>query len=938
MLQSKHQTALGWLSVYGPVWVGLFGCVPDLRTPQNLAVTCESSDACPSGKVCVAELGTCRAPSHPCITEAGSAYRPAAPGTECDLDGEAGVCVHGICQASSCGDGVVHQNKEGCDDGNQNIEDDCPDGPTGSCRPATCGDGFVRRQSADPDLIERCDDGNLSSGDGCSADCQVLESCGDGKIDTGEQCDDDNTKGDDGCSPGCQREPDWQCTGEPSICRRCGNGSVEPGEECDDGNTDDGDGCSDQCEQEEGWHCDGAGPRSCEAVCGDNRVLGDEVCDDGNTDDCIGPCLGDCTGLKRCGDGVVCEQDDEVCDDGAANSDTAPDACRTSCTPAACGDGVIDSTEVCDDGNTSGGDDCSADCQKAAECGDGMVQDRPATPGVPDEQCDFGDADVVGCDSECQLVGGYGCDADGCFRVVYVDASAAAGGDGRSWETAFDSLQLALETAEQDDPHNDDLAGSGNTLEEIWIAAGSYVPEDPSGWDDEAFDPPEREYTFVPVAGVALVGGFAGDESYREEHDPQMHKTILSGDLNGNDEPTAPAGDSSLSDNVYHVVSIYGVAEAVLDGLTVRGGHADENNCDPPACNLGGGIRIMGGDSWTPSRYGNNSSGEAAPHVELRDVIVEHNWAELGGGIGVETVGTDPPGDIHFTCDDCIIRENTATAEGAAYYDGVYSATVAFHGGELRANVVTTDGSNAALHTLANLSMTGSVVAANAVPKAGGGLHLAYRDTAKRMDGVVFVDNKAGERGGAIFVSSDNFQCNNCIFIGNSAGTDGGAIYMSDGYWDNLGDGAVTGALFTGNHALNAGQAAFAEEKATLRIYNSVLYEQRVDSAASRLQDVTASHICIGDAQGSGAIQEGSVSSVTYQCAPELVDLDGADDELGSADDNYALAPTSVCIDAGANEHAPSTDYLGQPRIVDYPGVGASAPRVDIGPVELQAP
>lgn len=39
-----------------------------------------------------------------------------------------------------------------------------------------------------------------------------------------------------------------------------------------------------------------------------------------------------------------------------------PSACRTDCTVPGCGDGVLDGGETCDDGNTVGGDGCSADC------------------------------------------------------------------------------------------------------------------------------------------------------------------------------------------------------------------------------------------------------------------------------------------------------------------------------------------------------------------------------------------------------------------------------------------------------------------------------------------------------------------------------------------------------------------------------------------------
>ncbi len=61
-----------------------------------------------------------------------------------------------------------------------------------------------------------------------------------------------------------------------------------------------------------------------------------------------------------CGDGVV--DADELCDAGLANSDTAADACRTSCFPASCGDVVVDAGEGCDDGAGLGGDGCSSTC------------------------------------------------------------------------------------------------------------------------------------------------------------------------------------------------------------------------------------------------------------------------------------------------------------------------------------------------------------------------------------------------------------------------------------------------------------------------------------------------------------------------------------------------------------------------------------------------
>ena len=96
---------------------------------------------------------------------------------------------------------------------------------------SVCGNGVV-------DPGEECDDGNTTSNDGCSAECQD-EKCGDGTLDVDEECDDGNTTNGDGCSADCEIEPD------------CGDGTLDPGEECDDGNNTDGDGCSSECQDEE---------------------------------------------------------------------------------------------------------------------------------------------------------------------------------------------------------------------------------------------------------------------------------------------------------------------------------------------------------------------------------------------------------------------------------------------------------------------------------------------------------------------------------------------------------------------------------------------------------------------------------------------------------------------------------------------------------------
>ncbi len=106
--------------------------------------------------------------------------------------------------------------------------------------------------------------------------------------------------------------------------------------------------------------------------------------------------------------------------------------------------------------------------------------------------------------------------------TLYVDDDAPAGGDGLSWETAFNDLQDALAAA----------AASGGTVDEIRVAGGRYTPAPLDG---------PRDATFDLVSGVAVRGGHAGHGAANpDERNIRVHETILTGDLL--DDDTADAG------------------------------------------------------------------------------------------------------------------------------------------------------------------------------------------------------------------------------------------------------------------------------------------------------------------------------------------------------------------------------------------------------------
>jgi len=128
--------------------------------------------------------------------------------------------------------------------------------------------------------------------------------------------------------PGSSASSDASSSSSRELLPYCGNGSMDANEECDDGGSVDGDGCSSACKLEK-------------------------------------------SAKERCGNGILDIW--ETCDAGGGNSDTAPDACRTTCRLAFCGDGVVDRLEQCDDGNDILGDGCTTTCVKSL-CGNGVLE------------------------------------------------------------------------------------------------------------------------------------------------------------------------------------------------------------------------------------------------------------------------------------------------------------------------------------------------------------------------------------------------------------------------------------------------------------------------------------------------------------------------------------------------------------------------------------
>lgn len=228
--------------------------------------------------------------------------------------------------------------------------------------------------------------------------------CGNGQLESGELCDDGNTTSGDGCTADCSTlEEFYACPNPGQACVLtvvCGDKKISGEETCDDGNTAPNDGCSANCELEEGWTCPVVGTRCIAAKCGDGLIRGTETCDDGN-----GTSGDGCNELCAIENPLATERDAWMC----------PEAGKP-CVRTTCGNGVIEGTEQCDDQNNDSGDGCSPACRKEPKCppgggacvsvcGDGVILSTDT-----DQECDDGNsADGDGCSSNCKVEQGYQC-------------------------------------------------------------------------------------------------------------------------------------------------------------------------------------------------------------------------------------------------------------------------------------------------------------------------------------------------------------------------------------------------------------------------------------------------------------------------------------------------------------------------------------------------
>ena len=296
------------------------------------------------------------------------------------------------CGEDTCGDGEVLL-PELCDDGNRAGGDGCDSqcevemdwicfGTPSVCEraiPNNCGNGAL-------DIGEQCDEGSETAT--CDRDCTEVV-CGDGLLNTlaMEQCDDGNRTSGDGCSDNCQTE------GPPVSM--CGDGICAADEPCD---------CTDcvaemRCQEcpdfdEDGFEDSACGGMDCNDENADVNPDGTEVPCNRIDEDC-NPMTRDALDADM--DGSSCNYD---CDDG--------DPQRSPLFREICGN------EIDDDCDSDTPDILDSDrdgflCN--VDCNDYMASVCPTCPevcnNVLDDDCDPSTPDVFDADMD-----GSTCDVD----------------------------------------------------------------------------------------------------------------------------------------------------------------------------------------------------------------------------------------------------------------------------------------------------------------------------------------------------------------------------------------------------------------------------------------------------------------------------------------------------------------------------------------------
>ncbi len=413
-------------------------------------------------------------------------------------------------------------------------------------------------------------------------------------------------------------------------------------------------------------------------------------------------------------------------------------------------------------------------------------------------------------------------------KTVYVDDSASGSNNGSSWTDGYTDLQDAIADAVFGD--------------QIWVAQGIYYPSTIAEND--------RDKSFELKDGVAIYGGFEGDESNLVDRDFNLFETYLSGDFNQN---------NALSDNSYSVIYSSAVSgSTIVDGFIITAGNASA------LCN--GQLRQRYGGGW----YNDASGAGKLSSPTIENCRFVGNEAYCAGGAFYNDGNSGGVGMPSFY--KCSFESNYSENTGGAVYNNgnTGNATPSFTNCKFSSNST-------------NLSM---------VSYAGAVYNLGQSGNSNPVFTNCLFDNNSAFAGGAVYCLGQNGKSNsvfdNCTFVGNTATGNGGAIYSNAHNPGGTGEAnpIITNSIFWGNTGAPFQGNIFRNNFGTITISYSL-----VDEA-----DCNALYSGSGPAIVCGA---GMIFDITGSLDPGFANQ-------GSSD--YQLGASSPAINAGIGGGATSLD------------------------------
>lgn len=323
-------------------------------------------------------------------------------------------------------------------------------------------------------------------------------------------------------------------------------------------------------------------------------------------------------------------------------------------------------------------------------------------------------------------------------RIRYVKSVATGTGDGSSWENASGNLQNMIDELAKNNPQN--LPG------EVWVAAGTYVPQ------VQVISGTTYSASFLMRDGISVYGGFAGDESGKQEREVGkmpwnfVNKTILEGSYYEHSKTSWNESNHkwTLTSDSRHVVFFSPLPSegksgfdksTILNGVTIRGGYAQGGegvadfmtdrgagvymgiNATLEKCIVtensstgnGGAVYMYGGRVMNSLIYNNNADGDGgAVYVDNAGIVLAsmltNNSANNGSGAYLAHTGNWTDGKPHpeyLILSTSVVSNNTSRLNGAVY---------CAKGGVLMQNTITNnDCPTATDNTSANASQSGGL-------------------------------------------------------------------------------------------------------------------------------------------------------------------------------------------------------------------------------------